>query len=114
MLIERLSSFRETVNGNHQVKKLLAGWEPNIIIETSDTAESYSLLIRDKAVAGVLEGKQEQKHQIVVEGDEDILDQVFSGSLNPAEAVLDGQIAVYGNDKDQLKLDALCLVIWGM
>lgn len=114
MLYNCLSDFRTRVNENDGVKKLLKGWEPVIVVSSSDTGACFSLVIREKAVADLLPQKLEHNHQILVEGEEAMLEQIFSGSVNPAEAVLDGQMAVYGSDRDQLKLDALSLMIWGM
>jgi len=114
MLANCLTAFQTSVNENQKLKKFLKGWEPVIIISSTDTEKSYSLVVKDESVAEILPEKINHQHQIEVEGEETTLEQVFSGSLNPASALLDGQIAVYGSDKDQLKLDAIAFIIWGM
>ncbi len=114
MLLNSLLDFRDRVNENAKLKTFLKGWEPVISILTSDTGEAYSLVVKNETVTQVLLENMDHNHKIDVEGDETTLDQVFSGNLNPAEALLDGQLAIYGNEKDQLKLDAIALIIWGM
>lgn len=114
MLINCLSKFQNSVNENDNVKKLLKDWEPLIIIQCTDAAECYSMIIKNRLVTDIIPEKKLSNYQIIVEGEINTLVRVFSGSLNPAEAVLDGELAVYGSDKDQLKLDALSLIIWGM
>jgi hypothetical protein len=39
---------------------------------------------------------------------------VFTGALNPVRANLDGELAVFASDRDNVKLDAVCMVLWGM
>jgi len=39
---------------------------------------------------------------------------VFSGDYNPAHALIDGELAVFSNEKDKVKLEAITMVIWGM
>ena len=42
-----------------------------------------------------------------------VLERVFSGALSPLGAYTDGQLEVYGSQKDQIKLDVIALVLWG-
>jgi putative sterol carrier protein len=109
-----LDNFQSKANANDNVHKLVKDWSPNIIIETMDTDESYTLLVRDERIAEILENQANSSHEIRLEGDTDVLQAIFYGDRNPAEAVLNGDLAVFGNPNDQIKLDAITLLIWGM
>lgn len=109
-----LDSFKDLVNNNEKVKLLFKNWNPNIVIEESLENQKFTMVIKDQGIQNVLEGAMPSDHQISIEAEEDVLIEVFSGESNPAEVVLDGQMAVYGSDSDQIKLDAISLIIWGM
>jgi hypothetical protein len=42
------------------------------------------------------------------------LEALFTGKLNPVEAHSNGILEVYGEPKDQVKLDAITLVLWNV
>lgn len=113
-LLKSLQEFQQEVNTNENVHKLIKNWNPNFIIESSDTGEFYTLEVYDMRIKNILEGEVNSDHEIRIEGDDEILTAIFTGDLNPAEAVLNGELMVYGDQNDQLKLDAISLVIWGM
>ncbi|WP_428262077.1 SCP2 sterol-binding domain-containing protein [Haliangium sp.] len=96
------------------MKALLKGWEPNVIIEATDHPESFTLLVRNRAVEDVTEGVHEASHQIQVRGERHLLIEIFSGQTNPSQAFLDGELEVFGEDRDRIKLDAITLVLWGL
>lgn len=110
----QLQAFQEKLNANQQIGKLINNWNPNIIIKALNSDEQYTMFVADGKISHIENGLFESAHEITIEGDSDILLKVFSGTTNPAEAVLDGELFVYGGDQDQIKLDALTLVIWGM
>lgn len=113
-LMLTLRDFSLKVNANQSLQKLLRGWSPIINVQSTDDVESCALVVRDQRVQEVREGVLEHSHEITVAGSKALLCQVFSGAANPAQAVLDGGLVVYGSDVDAVKLDAITLVLWGM
>ena len=113
-LPEALQDFQIKFNSNAQLKKLLLNWNPNIILNSIDSGNQYTLWVREQLLANILEKEEPSDHQIFIEAENETLVKVFSGTLNPSEAVLDGDMVVFGDDKDQIKLDAITLIIWGM
>jgi hypothetical protein len=113
-LLASLESFRDLANGNARVKPLIKGWNPWIVVNATDTSLEYSLEVRDMAMHAIVPGKQQGEHVILVQAAEEMLKEIFRGTRNPAEAVLDGDLAVFGTDKDQVKLDAISLILWGL
>ena len=107
-----LLAFRGLVNEKETVRKLIKGWEPFIHVECVDREERYTLVVRDCALQEVREGLAAHHHTITVRGPGQALVEVFDGKLNPGQAVIDGQMEVYGQDKDMVKLDALTLLLW--
>lgn len=113
-LLLSLQSFQSEVNKNDGVKKLTKNWNPRMIIQSSNSEEVYTLAIQESSISEIIAGEVASAHEIRIEGDAEILRDVFNGKTNPAEAVLNGEIAVYGEQSDQIKLDAISLVIWGL
>jgi hypothetical protein len=108
-----LEDFQTKVNENQRIEKILKGWAPHIFVEPRGTNERYTMIVADSKITAVLEGRQEADHLVHLSADPQIMNQVFSGELNPSEAVLDGILSVFASDKDQVKLDAISLVLWG-
>ncbi len=112
-LYNSLENFRTEFNSNNNLDKLLKDWSPHIIVTSSDTEEKFTIKV-DNSKISINEGEENSKHQILIEADEEVLSEVFTGQANPSEVVLDGMMQVFGSDSDQIKLDAITLVIWGM
>jgi hypothetical protein len=93
---------------------LLAGWEPVIVLETQDADQVVSLTVQAGRIVEVTSGARDAEHKIFVQAEEEVLRQVFSGLLNPARAHLDGTLAVFGTERDKVKLDAISLILWGI
>jgi hypothetical protein len=113
-LLESLENFKERVKENDNVHKLVQNWDRNIVVEAMDTESIYTLLIRNSTIETIIEDENEDESVIRLEADEDVLSTIFTGKLNPAEAVLNGELVVFGDPADQIKLDAITLLIWGM
>jgi len=107
-----LFNFKDLINKNSSVRKLLVGWEPVIEIEALDGDERYTLIVRDRSLEEIHEGPAQQAGTVTVRGNKQVLSEIFEGKLNPAQALIDGQIEIYGQEKDMIKLDALTLVLW--
>lgn len=109
-----LDDFQAKVNANERIGRILNGWSPNIYIEPRGADETYTLLCADNKITDVLDGRHEADHFVHLAAEPAVILQVFSGELNPSEAVLDGILSVFASDKDQVKLDAITLVLWGI
>ena len=109
-----LNDFAASVNEHPRLDSLLKGWEPVILIEETSTPEEFSFDVKDRKIAAVRRGHVEATHSVLIRGDRDTLVKVFSGSLNPAQAHLEGDLEVFGEQRDQVKLDAISLILWGM
>lgn len=113
-LINTLQEFQIEVNQNSRLKPLIQNWNRNIILECEDSGRFFSILVRDAKVVDILEKEEEIEKNLHVCAEEQILTEIFTGELNPSTAFLDGDVEVFGDDGDKIKLDAISLVIWGM
>lgn len=113
-LAAHLSAFIRGVNAHPAMTKLLKGWEPRLTIEAFDTDERFHLRIDDCKVREVAPENADDEHAILIRGERAVLCEVFTGESNPAQAYLEGTLEVFGDDRDHIKLDAICLVLWGI
>ena len=109
-----LDDFQSKVNANTRIERILKDWEPNIYVEPRGAGEEYTMVVKGSKIIEVLEGRKDADHLVHVSAEPTVINQVFSGELNPSEAVLDGILSVFASDKDQVKLDAITLVLWGI
>lgn len=113
-LHETLCLFREKVNEHARIHSIIKGWEPVILIEASDTQLRRYLPVRSSRIVEVAEQHVETSHSVHLRGTEEVLTSIFDGRANPAESFLDGALEIFASDKDQVKLDAISLVLWGV
>jgi hypothetical protein len=113
-LEDHLSAFVRDVNAHPSMAKLLKGWEPRLTIETLDADERFHLRVADCKVHTVAADGAADEHAILIRGEREVLCEVFTGISNPAQAYLEGTLEVFGDDRDHIKLDAICLVLWGI
>lgn len=113
-LQNHLHKFISDVNAMPRMRSLLKGWQPQVVIQTSDSDELYSFNVYDSFLSELGTSNEEYPHTVILRGREDILNRVFSGELNPARAHLDGELDVFGSDRDEVKLDAISLILWGI
>ena len=112
-LSSSLLCFQRLVNGHTRLRSLLRGWDRGVLVESTDTSECYRLTFVDtKLVEIEANAGTEVDADITVRGEQRLLNDVFTGIRNPATLFLEGAIQVFANDKDQVKLDAIALVIW--
>jgi hypothetical protein len=109
-----LDRFVAAVNGNLRVKKILKDWNPLIVLETTDTGEQFHFRVAETVLSRPEPGDTSAPHRVALQATEEILRAVFSGDVNPVQAHLAGDLAVFANDRDNVKLDAICLVLWGL
>ena len=111
-LAAALHSFQAKANGNPHVASLIRGWNPVFHLESTDTGLAYSMRVEDRRIESVAEGHIAAGHVIRLLAREADLIALFTGGLNPVEAHFEGTLEVYGDSKDQVKLDAITIVLW--
>jgi hypothetical protein len=110
-----LESFRTLVNGHARVRKLIKGWEPVVFVEPTDLDERYYLHVRSSEITQITAScDSEPEHLVHVRGPTRELTAVFSGRKSAARAVLDADLEVFAIDRDQVKLDAISMILWGV
>ena len=114
-LHECLANFQTTFNDNPRVKKLIKGWDRAVVVDATDTGNIHSMIIADLTMTDVRDGAVlDGPHPIHLQASQATLIEVFSGKYNPAHALIDGALAVFSDEKDKVKLEAITMVIWGM
>ena len=114
-LEECLQDFRDRFNDNERVKKLIAGWNRDVLVEPLDAPTAYTMTIENLAMTSVSPGiSADGENQVHMQADEDILKRIFTGDYNPATALIDGNMAVFSAERDKVKLEAIAMVIWGL
>ena len=113
-LFTSIELFGQKISDNKDVLMLLKNWSPNIIIESYDSKKIFTLKIGDQGIENIALKEELCDHEIRLLANETILLLIFSGKMNPAEAVFNGELEIYGDVKDQIKLDAITLLIWGV
>jgi hypothetical protein len=110
-----LTEFSQSVNAHTRLKTLLKGWEPVIVVNTKDTGCFHHFRVRGSQIVALSEGEPaDTGHTVLLRANQSEMAAIFTGRLNPAAAYLKGQLEVYGSTLDQVKLDAICLVLWGL
>ena len=110
-----LNAFQAKFNENTRVQKLIKNWKRSIIVDATDTGAIMTMVIDDLRMTEVKEGSHpDEDYPIHLQGSQDTLIKIFSGDYNPAHALIDGALAVFSNEKDKVKLEAITMVIWGM
>ena len=109
-----LVNFVAAANGNDRVKSILRGWNPLIVIHAIDTGRSFHFAVNDLAVSEPVMGEASAPHEVILEAEEELLRKIFTGAMNPVRAHMDGILAAFATDRDNVKLDAICMVLWGM
>lgn len=112
-----LRDFQSRFNANPRAAKLAAGWDRHLLVDPTDGGARYTLDVTDARVSDVREGDcgtAGDERLITMSAEEDTLIDIFSGGYNPSTALIDGQLEVYSDSRDKVKLEALAMVIWGL
>jgi hypothetical protein len=113
-LLDLLGDFALRVNDHPALRRPLAGWSPDFYIEASDTGDTFEVHMAGGRVEAVARtGEEPGDEALLLRAATPVLESVFSGALSPLGAYTDGQLEVYGSQKDQIKLDVIALVLWG-
>ena len=113
-LLESLMDFQRRFNSSERVKKLINNWNRAIMVESIDSKNHYSFTIADLSLKEILPGLIESDPSIHLQAEESILTRIFLGDYNPATALIDGALAVYSDERDKVKLEAIAMIIWGI
>lgn len=113
-LEECLSAFRERFNDTARVKKLIAGWNRDVLVEPRDTPTAYTLTIADLEMTGVTPGITGGGDAVRMQADEEILKRIFTGDYNPCSALIDGNMELFSSPRDRVTLEGIAMVIWGV
>ena len=110
-----LGNFQQKANNNQRVKSIIINWKPRFFIEAQDTHLCYQLDIQDGQIATIKPADPDDNDDsiLLVCGKQQVLESIFSGQLNPLSAYSSGQLEVYGEEADKVKLDAVSLIHWG-
>lgn len=113
-LIDTLALFKDKANTHPRIASLIKGWEPTIVVEAADSGIKRYLPVRGGRIASVdADDGAPSDHVVHLRAAEAVLAAVFDGRSNPADAFLEGDLEIFASDKDQVKLDAISLVLWG-
>lgn len=109
-LDESLEIFCGRVNSHPRMRTLLASWDRDIEVSPTDSDELLRMRCRDSLLSVVPPSGSEA--EIVMRADKEMLTSIFVGGSNPAMLFLYGDLQVFASDKDQVKLDAIALILW--
>jgi len=109
-----LQAFARSVNSDARLAGLLKGWEPLLTVEATDSGAQFAFQVSRGQMHPIDGADAKQENPVLIRSDSETLMRVFGGELNPAQAYLEGSLEVFGSDRDQTKLDAISLVLWGM
>ena len=109
-----LNSFQDTFNNHARVKKLIKKWSRSVMLEATDTGAKHSLIIENLELKEIRDGLIESDPPVHLQAEEAILIRIFSGDYNPATALIDGALAIFSDERDKVKLEAIAMVIWGL
>ncbi|HXZ96852.1 MAG TPA: hypothetical protein VEG37_07400 [Burkholderiales bacterium] len=112
-LSETLEKFRSTVNGDSRLTNILRGWEPVIMIEVPNAGWRRYLPVHECRIAEITSDFKDASHIVRLRSSEETLIAIFDGRYNPVEAFFNGELELFATDNDQVKLDAISLVLWG-
>lgn len=113
-LNQSLVNFQQRANANLRVQRIAAGWSQQLFVECCDSDQRYCIEIRDGRLSDV-QSKPTTATEgcLLIRGQEELLTRIFNGAHHPLTAYNDGELEVYGEQRDQVKLDAISLVMWG-
>jgi putative sterol carrier protein len=112
VLVGSLLSFRSKVNEHPRLRILLKGWDRSIRIDCDNAAARYRVQFKDTCVQEVVEDSSDAEVDITLRAPHATLLDVFEGRSNPATLFLNGELQVFATEKDQVKLDAISLLLW--
>jgi putative sterol carrier protein len=108
-IAEAYADWRGRSNANERLKKMARGWDRVIHFRTTDTAEGFTVEVRDQQLSDLAFGPADRPDVIVTATSEDLCD-MFWGDLNPSERYMTGEITLAGSQHDVMRIDAMTMV----
>jgi hypothetical protein len=109
-----IEDFSRRANANEHVQRLTRDWHAQIFVEATDEGDCFRLLRSDGRITGVERtAVPRDDGLLLLRGRQALLSAMFSGQTHPLNAYNDGDLEIYGPQPDQIKLDAISLLIWG-
>lgn len=113
-VLQSLLGFAARFNENKVVKKMVKGWERQMVVNVTDLGAVFKVVCE----GGILRGATEEDGgkgliSIAITASSDVVAGIFSGKLNPAREYARGNLKFNGSAKDEMKVDAIIQMIWG-
>lgn len=106
-----IESFCGRVNNHPRIVSILEGWDVGIEVLPTDGDEAYRMRSADSRLR-VTHESADGEADIVLRAERETLRRVFVGEENPAMLFLHGTLQVFADESDQVKLDAIALLLW--
>lgn len=106
------NDFKDKINDNQKIHKLLIRWNPLMHFETRDSDVKLTFKMNGGMAESVEEGHIGDADLVVTFPTVKNLIDMFSGKLDPTPMYLSGDILVKGHQADVIKLDAITMIIW--
>ncbi len=110
-LREALDDYLVRAQASERVRRTLKNWDCVMHLEATDIGATYTMTVKDGAVASVRDGMQGAA-DLVIRGSSEDLTNIFWGDENPASNYMQGAIKVLGSQEDVMKLDAMAMFIY--
>lgn len=104
--------FKDRMNDNMKVRKLLKRWNPRIHFDTKDSGVKLTFTMSGGMAVSAEEGHVGDADLTVTFPTAADLVDMFSGRLDPTPMYLSGDVLVKGHQADVIKLDAITMIIW--
>lgn len=108
-----LAAFKESVNGNASVQKLVKGWNTKILLWAKDLNSGFLLHVSNGTLTSVEPTSDPGSGMVRVVTASDVMLRMFSGKEKIVSAYLNGAIETYGPIRDQMRLDGVAEALWG-
>ena len=106
------NDFKDKINDNQKIRKLLVRWNPLMHFVTRDSDVKLTFKMNGGRAESVEEGHIGDADLVVTFPTVKNLIDMFSGKLDPTPMYLSGDILVKGHQADVIKLDAITMIIW--
>jgi hypothetical protein len=106
------NDFKDRMNDNAKVRKLLKRWNPLIHFDTRDSDIKLSFGMSGGMAVSVDAGHVGTADLTVTFPTAKDLVDMFHGKLDPTPMYLSGDVLVKGHQADVIKLDAITMIIW--
>lgn len=110
-LAASLVVFCQNCNQNERLGVMNRDWNRRINIRATDLEVAFNINYREGLAS--LENGLFAEAELTVEGDSEVLADLFYGVITPVEPYMDGTLRVTGSEEDIMRLDFISLMIWG-